>query len=155
MFWRILQNFPVNTCDRVHFYYKVVGNYTKKFWYYCFSKTNWTTISEASSVKFLCLNSQKNLWIRITDFQKHHQRYYMKNLQACNFIKKRLHHGCFPVNIVKFSKTPILRNICERLLVFLKVALLSKIDLKIYARKYHRNSYSNNMRWFKNIKSKL
>ena len=25
-------------------------------------------------------------------------------LQACNFIKKRLQHRCFPVNIAKFSK---------------------------------------------------
>ena len=33
-------------------------------------------------------------------------------LQACNFIKKRLQHGFFPV---KFLKTPILKNICERL----------------------------------------
>ena len=27
-------------------------------------------------------------------------------LQACNFIKKRLQHRCFPVHIAKFSGTP-------------------------------------------------
>ena len=32
-------------------------------------------------------------------------------LQACNFIKKRLQHRCFPVNIAKFLRTPILMNI--------------------------------------------
>ena len=39
-------------------------------------------------------------------------------LQACNFMKKRLQHSCFPVNTAKFLKTPILKNICERLLLF-------------------------------------
>ena len=37
-------------------------------------------------------------------------------LQACNFLKKRLQHRCFPVNIVKFLRTSTL-NICERLLL--------------------------------------
>ena len=32
-------------------------------------------------------------------------------------LKKRLQHKCFPVNIVKFLKTPILKNIYERLLL--------------------------------------
>ena len=36
-------------------------------------------------------------------------------LQACNFIKKRLQHRCFPVNIAKRLRTSILKNICERL----------------------------------------
>ena len=31
-------------------------------------------------------------------------------LWACNFIKKRLQHRCFPVNIVKFLRAPILRT---------------------------------------------
>ena len=33
-----------------------------------------------------------------------------------NFIKKRLQHRCFAVNIVKFLRKPILKKICERLL---------------------------------------
>ena len=40
-------------------------------------------------------------------------------LQACNFTKKRLQHRCFPVNIVKFLRTPILKNICEWLLLYI------------------------------------
>ena len=37
------------------------------------------------------------------------------NLQSCNFIKKRLQHS-IPVNIAKFLRTPVLKNIgCERL----------------------------------------
>ena len=27
--------------------------------------------------------------------------------EACNFIKKRLWHRCFPVNFVKYLRTPI------------------------------------------------
>ena len=36
------------------------------------------------------------------------------NLQICNFIKKRLQHRYFPV---KFARAPILKNICELLLL--------------------------------------
>ena len=41
-------------------------------------------------------------------------------LQACNFIKKKLQHRCFPVIIAKFLRIPILRNICERLLLYIQ-----------------------------------
>ena len=37
--------------------------------------------------------------------------------KVCNFIKKRLKHKCFPLNIAKFLRTPTLKNICERLLL--------------------------------------
>ena len=46
-------------------------------------------------------------------------------MKACNFVKKRLQHRCFLVNIAKFWRTPILKKICERLLhlrKFLKTA---------------------------------
>ena len=40
----------------------------------------------------------------------------VEGLQACIFIKKRLHqHRYFPVNITKFLRVPILKNTCERL----------------------------------------
>ena len=35
-------------------------------------------------------------------------------LKVCNFIKKRLQHRCFLVNIAKFLRTPIFKNICEK-----------------------------------------
>ena len=38
-------------------------------------------------------------------------------LETCNFITKRLQHSCFPVDIAKFLRTPILKNICEWLLL--------------------------------------
>ena len=37
--------------------------------------------------------------------------------QACNFIKKRFQHRCFPLKCAKFLGTPILKNICERLVL--------------------------------------
>ena len=41
----------------------------------------------------------------------------LAELKACNFIKKRLQHRCFPVKFAKFLRTPILKNICGRLLL--------------------------------------
>ena len=38
-------------------------------------------------------------------------------LNACIFIQKRHQHRLFPDNIAKFFRTPILKNLCERLLV--------------------------------------
>ena len=37
-------------------------------------------------------------------------------LQACNFTKRH-QHRCFPVNIAKFLRTPILKNIWKQLLL--------------------------------------
>ena len=47
--------------------------------------------------------------------------------QACNFIKKRLQHRCFPAKFAKFLRTPILENICERLLLNLSGMLRSSM----------------------------
>ena len=38
------------------------------------------------------------------------------DLKACNFIKKRLQHRCFPVNTAKYLG-PILKDICKQLLL--------------------------------------
>ena len=35
------------------------------------------------------------------------------DLQSWDFIKKRLQHSCFPVNIVKYLRTTVLKNIYE------------------------------------------
>ena len=46
-------------------------------------------------------------------------------LQACNFIEKRLQHSCFPLNIAKLLKTPILKNIYKwLLLIFYQKSIL-------------------------------
>ena len=33
-----------------------------------------------------------------------------------NYTKKGLRHRCFPLKLAKFLRTPILKNVCERLL---------------------------------------
>ena len=55
--------------------------------------------------------SQENTSVRIFFFNKN------AGLQACSFIKTRLQHSCFLVSIEKYLTTPILKNICERLLL--------------------------------------
>ena len=37
-------------------------------------------------------------------------------VKLLQLYKKRLQHRCFPVNIAKFSRAPILKNIWEQLL---------------------------------------
>ena len=41
----------------------------------------------------------------------------VSGLQICSFIKKRLQGRCFPVKFANFLRTPILKNICEQLLL--------------------------------------
>ena len=42
-------------------------------------------------------------------------------LQPSNFIKDRLQHRYFPVSNAKFLRTPILKSICERLLLLIVI----------------------------------
>ena len=41
----------------------------------------------------------------------------LAGFKTCNFLKKRLQHRCYPVNIAKFLSTLILMIICEQLLL--------------------------------------
>ena len=38
-------------------------------------------------------------------------------LQVCNFIKKWLQHRCFPKKFANFLRTPVLKNICEQVIL--------------------------------------
>ena len=61
----------------------------------------------------------------LKDLQNQPSSVFYENLHALKiykFIKKRLQHRCFPVNIAKFLRTPILKNICEQLLLDLDKA---------------------------------
>ena len=40
---------------------------------------------------------------------------FLIKFQACKFIEKRLQHLYFPLHVRKFLRTPILKNISERL----------------------------------------
>ena len=62
--------------------------------------------------------SIKKLLLKILLYsQENNFRTLGQGLHVCNFIKKRLQHRCFPVNIAKFLRTSILNNICEQLLL--------------------------------------
>ena len=37
-----------------------------------------------------------------------------------NFVKKILQHRCFSVKLAKFLRTPTLKNICQRLLLYMR-----------------------------------
>ena len=51
------------------------------------------------------------------NLQYSHKTIVLKSLLInFKFIKKGLQHRCFPVNIAKFLRKPILKNICVRLL---------------------------------------
>ena len=45
---------------------------------------------------------------------------FLIRFQAWNVIKKRLQHRCFSVNFAKFLTTTVLKNISERLLLFIE-----------------------------------
>ena len=46
-------------------------------------------------------------------------------LKTFNFMKKKFQSSCFPVKFAKFLRTPISKNICERLLLYLHVILFT------------------------------
>ena len=48
---------------------------------------------------------------------------FLIELQACKFIEKRLKRWCFPLHVKKFSRTPILKNIREQLLLIIMLVL--------------------------------
>ena len=57
-------------------------------------------------------------------FHKIHRKTPVPEAFFNNELKKRLWYRCFPVNFVKFPRTPFLQNTSERLL--LNVGCLSK-----------------------------
>ena len=67
------------------------------------------------------------MWCRTPKFSNIYRKtamleslfYKVAGLKAYIFIKKRLQHRCFAVNIAKFLRTPILKNVCKRLLLIL------------------------------------
>ena len=48
-------------------------------------------------------------------------------LRLVTLLKKRLWHRCFPVKFAKVLRTPILKNICERLLLFIQILIENSI----------------------------
>ena len=81
-----------------------------------------------TSMKLSCISREaatrgvlwKKLFIKISQYSQENNCVgvsFNKVVQVCNFIKKRLQHRCFPWNIVKFFRIPILKNFCDQLLL--------------------------------------
>ena len=90
----------------------------------------------------LCVRdiAEKSLNILLLILKSSHRRYSVekgalknfanftdlcRSFLAYNFIKKRLQRSCFPVKCGGFLRTPILKNIWERLLLYLHVTLFT------------------------------
>ena len=62
----------------------------------------------------VCMNLNSTEWlVEMTEknFEKDRKSFGTEDFpQACNFIKKRLHHTCFPVKFAKFLRTPFFRT---------------------------------------------
>ena len=83
-------------------------------------------------------NSQENTCARVSILIK---------LQACNFILKyRLWHRCFPVNFVKFLRTPFLQNTSGRLLLKISQTVIRTWVLLCIPKKLKVNINSNDYR---------
>ena len=112
----------LNTYDRAFLrkYHEPLTTYSEKLHQWCFNRVlnkplHSETVIQMCSVKkgvlknFAIFKGKHLCWclfsIKVVD------------LKAYNFIKKKLQHRRFPVNIVRFSRTPILKNICELLLL--------------------------------------
>ena len=55
----------------------------------------------------------------LRNFTKFTGKHLCQSLRPATLLKKRLWHGCFPMNFVKFSRTPYLQNTSGRLLLYI------------------------------------
>ena len=84
---------------------------------------------------------KKNIFLKIRKFHRKTtvlESLFNKVAGLCSFIKKRLQHRCFPVKFTKPLRLPILKNICERLLLNL-VNPFHFTDLFLYSLKKWQN----------------
>ena len=64
-------------------------------------------------------NSQESTCARASFFNK------IAGLRPATLLKKRLWYRCFPVNFVKFLRTPILQNTSGRLLLKFEMVVIN------------------------------
>ena len=68
--------------------------------------------------------------------------------KAYNFIKKRLQSKFLPVNITKFSRAPILKNICKPLLLwFIRCTMQSSALDNFILYLYHKQFVFHFQKW--------
>ena len=73
-------------------------------------------IEHLESEMFREISTRSVLWkkvhLKLSQYSQENTFVAVSCLQACNFVKKRLWHRCFLVNIAKFLKTSTWKNGC-------------------------------------------
>ena len=65
-------------------------------------------------------------------------------LQSCSFLKKRLQHRRFPKIVAKFLRAATLKNICERLLLYLTGFFRTTVFTEVIFQKSLLNIFVSN-----------
>ena len=99
----------------------LVSEYIFKLVYHC-EGSRWSEICCARDIAKKSLNRLLLLLILKSSCPR---CIVEKGLRALNFIKKRFQRRCFPVKFAKFFRIPTLKNICERLLLYLHVIVFT------------------------------
>ena len=104
--------------DRYNTFFKIILSYLILHYFSFLLRQHWQEKNQKQkqpSEVFIENAALKNFGI----FTEKHLCWslFLIKMQACNFIKRRLQHGCFPVNIAKFLRTPILKNIYGKAIV--------------------------------------
>ena len=89
---------------------------------YIFQQNILHDICRRSCLEVFCKKTALNTYAEFARKQLYWNLFLTK-LQAggaCNFIKQSLQYRCFPGSFAEFLRTPILKGICERLLLDLK-----------------------------------
>ena len=73
--------------------------------------------SQKMSPEVFCKKSVLNVFSNVLLKCSFTGKQLCQSLFLMKFLKNTLRHRCFPVNIAKFLRTPILKSICERLLL--------------------------------------
>ena len=88
------------------------------------------SIKETVLKNFAIFTGKQLCWSLFFDKVEKKHRFYLK--------EKHLQHRRFPVSVAKLSRTPILKNICERLLLFDHTYLVQQVhtNQNFYVRFY-------------------
>ena len=79
----------------------------------------------------------------LSDLQSKSVDWFLYDTEACNFIKKRLWHSCFPENFGKFLRTPISQNTSRRLLLKIKCNTIPCSKNIFYLRLIYNSIYKS------------
>ena len=134
--------FPMFVKHQIKFCYMTLWNNSFSLFFlflifFFFQEKIYWLVTSSSLLLYLKMFLEKHVKEnRSETYRSSHRRCYVKKLFLKTwqysqeiFIKNRLHRKPFPVNIIKLLRTPNLKNICERLLLCMKVLHLFDISV--------------------------